>query len=117
MTPQGQNLMVKHLRKSIRDSQDNTELLIELLRLCESSEELNTYTNLSTANSVMADRLRRYAEEDCEGRHSVGDDSYSQVFLVDGTKYEGTLNVEYDRYDKTYYYIDSAKYSYEEYEQ
>lgn len=117
MTPQDEvKLMVTHLKKSIRDSQDNTMQLIDLLRFCESSHELNTYADLSTANKAVSDRLRRYAEEDCEGSHNVGSSSYSQIFSVDGTKYEGTLSVKYDRHDKTYYYVDYTEYSCEEYE-
>lgn len=51
------------------------------------------------------------ADDDCEGSHNCGLDEYRQEYIVDNIKYVGILNVEYNRHDKTYYYVEDSSYS------
>ena len=46
------------------------------------------------------------------GKNCWGDDEYRRPFIVDGVKYVGILKCEYNRFDKTYYYLDSSSFSY-----
>lgn len=41
-------------------------------------------------------------------------ETYEQEFIVSGVRYLGTLECEYNRHDKTYYYVEDAKFSYKE---
>lgn len=54
------------------------------------------------------------AREACEGSYCFGDKEYEQEFIVNGVLYLGTLTVEYKRYDKQYYYIETAAFTIEE---
>lgn len=48
-----------------------------------------------------------WATEACEGRHCCGDDSYDVRFKVGDKIYSVSVGFEYNRHDKTYYYIDN----------
>ena len=74
--------------------------------------ENNMYATLDDAAADLEDKLRDLAHEDCEGAGNCGMPTYTREFIVDGLKYVGTLKVEYNRHDKTYYYIDEADFSY-----
>jgi hypothetical protein len=76
--------------------------------------ENNVYSTLAEALDKVEDRLRGMASSDCEGAHNCGADLYTQDFIVGGVVYTGSLQVEYNRHDKTYYYIDSSDFTYEQ---
>jgi len=78
-----------------------------ILRLAES----NIFETLEEADREMYCILQDRASEDCEGSYNCGDDEYTQEFMVGNIKYLATMKFEYSRHDKTYYYIDSSKYS------
>jgi hypothetical protein len=82
------------------------------LEVFEAKAENNVFQSLDTANYKVEGMLESRAHQDCEGSHNCGDPEYTQEFMVDGTKYIGTLRVEYNRHDKTYYYIESSEYSF-----
>lgn len=73
----------------------------------------NVFDGLDSASAELEERLRNIAHEDCEGAGNCGMEEYEQEFIVDGVHYLGKLSVEYDRHDKTYYYIDRARFTYE----
>ena len=54
------------------------------------------------------------AYEDCEGAGNCGSPEYEQDFIVGGKEYTAVCSFDYDRHDKTYYYIDRSEYSYRE---
>lgn len=87
---------------------ENAKLALEEF---ESSIENNVFASLDEASWKLEDRLRDQARADCEGSHCCGAAKYWQEFMVDGVKYLGTLSVEYNRHDKTYYYIECANFS------
>jgi hypothetical protein len=68
--------------------------------------ENNVFATMKEAESAIEDALLSMAADDCEGAYNCGADSYSRGFMVDGKTYIGTLTCEYNRHDKTYYYID-----------
>jgi hypothetical protein len=75
-----------------------------------SSAENNVFDSLEDARDKLEDELRDMAFEDCQGAHNCGDSEYRQEFFVDGVKYVAICEVEYDRHDKTYYYIYGHKF-------
>jgi hypothetical protein len=78
----------------------------------DSRAENNVFADLETAEDEMTDKLVGMASDDCEGAGSVGCDEYTAEFTVDGVVYIGTLTVEYNRHDKTYYYVDEYEFTY-----
>jgi hypothetical protein len=73
----------------------------------------NVFETLEEAEEEIEDRLRNMAHADCEGSYNCGEDVYEQEFIVDDILYCAKLKCEYNRHDKTYYYLDGAEFSYE----
>ncbi len=78
------------------------------------SPENNVFPTLEKALKELKERLFNQAKEDCEGSYNCGAEQYNQEFIVDGVHYMATLDVEYNRHDKTYYYVERhySKFSY-----
>lgn len=63
----------------------------------------------------LEDDLSGRAAEDCEGSHNVGADEYRQQFYVGDALYTAILyNIEYNRHDKRYYFVDGYKFRVED---
>lgn len=73
--------------------------------------ENNVFDYLDEASSELEKELIGEATEACEGAGNCGMDTYEQGFFVDGTAYIARLDVEYNRHDRTYYYVDGRKFS------
>ncbi len=73
--------------------------------------ENNVFASLDEASAELEERLSGQAREDCEGAYNCGADEYSQEFIVDGVSYIATYRPEYNRHDKTYYYVEEAEFS------
>lgn len=71
-------------------------------------EDYETYDTLDEAKEYVKDDLHDVASEDCEGSHNFGDESYFSIVKVkeDNKFYKITVNFEYNRHDKTYYFIE-----------
>lgn len=78
----------------------------------EALAENNIFESIEKAGAL-EDVLKGRAYEDCEGAGNCGAPIYEQEFMVDGVVYVATLEVEYNRHDKTYYYIDSSEFKIE----
>ena len=72
----------------------------------------NVFDDLETAVGKIEAILYQRADEDCEGSHNCGDESYTQGFYVGDVEYVMTGTFEYNRHDKTYYYIESSEFEY-----
>jgi len=68
------------------------------------------------AKDSIIEVLQDKAHNDCEGSNNRGNDVYEQEYqLIDSdTVYLGKIEVEYNRHDKTYYFVDEVEYSYSE---
>lgn len=75
--------------------------------------ENNQFTDLTTALVNIEMVLRDEASNDCEGSNNCGLEYYEQLFMVNGEMYLGKLYCEYNRHDKTYYYLEEARFTYE----
>lgn len=70
--------------------------------------ENNIFATMEDAENKLEGRLSNMAAFDCEGAGNCGNDKYEQEFIVDGKRYMATYTPEYNRHDKTYYYIDGS---------
>lgn len=100
------NEAVKLAQDALESAQD------DLLEYCNRPEN-NTFTDLEVASDAIQDKLTSIAHNACEGSYCFGLDEYNQLFYVNDVLYKGTLNVEYNRHDKTYYYVDGTEFSVE----
>ena len=82
----------------------------ELWKL-KSSPEYNKFDNMEVASVAIESKLEVQAEEDCEGSYNCGNPQYIQQFYVNDMLYEGVLDVEYNRHDKTYYYVENSEFT------
>jgi hypothetical protein len=82
------------------------------LEALESDIRNHVYESLEVAEFKLEGILCREANEACEGSYCWGEDSYSQDFIVDDKEYVATMTFEYNRHDKTYYYVDCSEFSY-----
>ena len=78
----------------------------------DTAAENNVYPSIADAKDELTEKLLEIARDDCEGAGNVGAPEYTAEFMVDGVAYIGTLKVDYNRHDKTYYYVDGHKFSY-----
>lgn len=74
--------------------------------------ENNTFDSIETAENRISDRLYDRAWDHCRERGRHGADKYTQLFMVNGVKYLCTFFVEWNRYDKQYYYVESSTFTY-----
>jgi hypothetical protein len=102
----------EELQAAVKTAQSNLADAEHALLAFERLPANNVFETLPKALSTVEDKLLSRAHQDCEGSHNCGADSYEQGFIVDGVEYLGTLSVEYNRHDKTYYYIDGSKFTY-----
>lgn len=68
------------------------------------------------AEDTISSMLYTKAEDACEGSHNCGKDEYTQPYQLigDSKVYIGKITVDYNRHDKTYYYVDSVVYTFNE---
>lgn len=102
----------RELNEAIKVAQANVAVAQKALDDFESLAENNVYASMEEAG-VLEEILAGRAFEDCEGSYNCGSPIYEQEFMVDGIVYVATLEVKYNRHDKTYYYIDSREFKIE----
>lgn len=83
------------------------------LEAFDEAPENNQYDTLEDAGEL-EDILLEKAGKDCEGSYNCGCESYEREFIVQGKHYLAILDVEYNRHDKTYYYVEEYKFRIEE---
>ena len=102
------------LKLAAKVAKDAYEAATKLVKDAEALPENNVYPSLVEASSKVEDKLGTQAFNDCEGAGECGLEQYRQLFMVGDKTYVGILNVEYNRHDKTYYYIDDSEFRVEE---
>ena len=105
------NERLKQLKVEIALAQFELERLKAEKEAIVKLAESNIFDTIKEADNEMYMILQDRAAEDCEGSYNCGNDEYTQEFMVGDVKYLATMTFEYGRHDKTYYYIDSSKYS------
>jgi len=104
----------QELEASVANAKAALETAEAALQAFNDAPENNRFDNLDEALAQVENDLRSQAYDDCQGAYNCGDDSYSKEFYVGDTLYRGTAEFEYNRHDKTYYYIDECNFTYEE---
>lgn len=98
---------LKTLKATFRSLEEELQEAEFNLHQALSSAEYNNFSSLDEAESILYDELHSQAVNDCEGMHNFGSDQYTQPFSVGDKQYIAVANVEYNRHDKTYYYVDN----------
>ncbi len=104
----------QELEVAVQTAQLQLTKAIQALNAFVSSPGNNIYSTLDDALCTVEERLLEQARNDCEGSYNCGAYEYTQEFIVDGKHYIGTLNCDYNRHDKTYYYLDEHTFKYAE---
>jgi len=91
----------------LADLEAAVELKKALLEKMEDDPEFNRFKDGETAEDVLEEKFLERARAACEGSYNLGEDTYTQELYIDDVPYVYTLSVEYNRHDKTYYYIDT----------
>lgn len=104
----------QELEASVANAKAALETAEAALQAFNDAPENNRFDDLQVALDTVEDDLRSQAYDDCQGAYNCGDDSYSKDFYVGDTLYRGTAEFEYNRHDKTYYYIEECTFTYEE---
>ena len=100
------------LEQALKDARATLAAAEAALEAWDDMPENNVFLDMGTAVSVIEDALLDVASNDCEGSYNRGADTYTRGFIVNGARYIGTLYCEYNRHDKTYYYIDRHSFDY-----
>ncbi len=104
--------MKEELKAKVKALQTEIAGLEKQIEEFDSAPEQNIFDSLEDAEGQITDRFSDIAHEQCEGAGNSGQPEFKQKFSVDGKFYEATVSFEYNRHDKTYYYIDGTDYSY-----
>lgn len=102
----------EELTQAVTDAQSVLTVAHTALREFNSRAANNVYETLQLALNTVEYQLHTRAVEACEGAGNCGLSEYSQLFMVDNVTYIGMLKVEYNRHDKTYYYVDWNEFTY-----
>lgn len=100
------------LEQAVKDARANLALAEAAVEAWDDTPENNVFASLEEAESEVEGALLDRAHKDCKGSYNCGADTYARGFIVGGTAYIGTLTVEYNRYDKTYYYVDRYEFTF-----
>lgn len=100
------------LEAAVSTAQTALNLAQQALEAFNDAPENNQFDDIEKAHSAIEDKLYGKAHKACEGSHCCGLPKYTQEFIVNGTRYVGTLTVEYNRHDKTYYYVEESEFTY-----
>jgi len=95
---------INDLRNKLREAE------IELYVL-EGLADNYRFDSINVAERKIEEKLLAEAEEDCAGKYNCGNPQYIQEFYVDNELYTGILDVEYNRHDKTYYYVEESTFT------
>jgi len=69
----------------------------------------HVYDTIEDAEATLHEVMRDVASEDCEGSHNCGASEYRQGFFVVGVEYVAIASVEYNRHDKTFYFVEAFR--------
>lgn len=102
------------IQAKIVEHNNHIAWLEQLLIDIDESIENNQYSTHEDARSTITNQIYAIAEAQCEGMRNCGNPDFTRLYKVtgvDGT-FQATVAFQYNRHDKTYYYIDETHYSY-----
>lgn len=100
-------------RKELEQLKQQVVVLVDAIAFAEgqlnrwlADPKNNVYTSIEDATELEG-TLSAEAHQDCEGSYNCGKSEYSREFIVGDKRYIAKLeNIQYNRHDKTYYYIE-----------
>ncbi len=101
------------LKAAVAFAQANLRAAEKALAEFNSLAENNVFDDKRKAEGFAENACDNMAHEDCEGAGNCGESEYTQDYMVNGEKFRCTATYEYNRHDKTYYYIDGRDYKHE----
>jgi hypothetical protein len=108
------NEQVEELKRRVQAAKEQLKEAEANLVVAESLPENNVFGSSEEATDILYGVLEDRASQDCEGSYNCGKPQYTQLFYVDKTLYKAVANVEYNRHDRTYYYVDRFDFKIEE---
>jgi hypothetical protein len=114
LTYTGEHMKIEELKAAVAAAQAALTAAQEALSTFEGLPENNVFATLAEVGSRLEYVLLSRAHKDCEGSYNCGSPQYSQEFIVNGMLYVAVLDVEYNRHDRTYYYIDDSDFKIKE---
>lgn len=103
----------EELQQAVKVAEQKLAAANQALQAFLTAPENNVFENLEDGALSVHGALESQANLDCEGSHNCGLEVYEQEFIVDGIHYLGKLTCQYNRHDKTYYYLDESEFTYE----
>ena len=100
------------LTQAVKDAQAQLSAAQAALDAWETLPENNIFGSPDDA-AALEDVLLGRASADCEGSYNCGSPEYTQECLIDGVLYVAKLTCEYNRHDKTYYYVEDSDFTIE----
>ena len=99
-------------RNKIKQFTDDLQKAKDKLEVVQSNICFFQFENHEGAEDIIKETLQDKAHNDCEGSYNRGNDEYTQEYqLIDSdVVYLGKIEVEYNRHDKTYYFVDEVYY-------
>ena len=104
--------LIKELQAELIMAQQVVESITKQLVEVEQDISNHIYSSFDEAESFLYNMFDNLAHEDCEGSDNCGSGLYTQDFIVDGVSYTAFGEYEYNRHDKTYYYVDDRHHYY-----
>lgn len=98
------------LLAQLKEAQATVTVILRNIDAFDEAPENNVFESVEKASEVLEETLLDKARNACEGSYHYGLESYFREFIVDGVHYIATLTPEYNRHDKTYYYVDDSKF-------
>lgn len=98
---------LKDLELAVKLAQKELDKAVKAVEDFKSLPENNVFETLEAAEGTIYELLEDRASQACEGSYCCGENYYEQLFYVGDVLYKGIASVEYNRHDKTYYYVDS----------
>jgi hypothetical protein len=104
------NTKRQSLEAAVKQAKEHLKAAEEALEAFDTSPENHRYESVDDAWGILEEALRNRAYQDCQGAYNCGDSYYEQEFYVGDVLYVAEADVEYNRHDKTYYYIEEFKF-------
>lgn len=100
----------EQLEQNVADAKAALTSAENALAVFDAQPENNVFDTMDNAKWTLEEKLESWAFQDCEGAGNCGSPEYEQEFIVDGQHYKAILRVEYNRHDKTYYYVEESEF-------
>jgi hypothetical protein len=109
-----QQCMIDSLRYQLDDAEKSIAMLRATIQDMKNALCMHCYESHDAAEAAIYAKLESEAHNDCEGSYNCGAECYFQEYTVSGSPdiYVAKLSVEYNRHDKTYYFIEDTEYSF-----